>query len=269
MPKSKRDIRPPHEPWQPLRVAEPPLGYLSFFYSDGLSPLAVREVTRPYDNKSDPNIETGTYGLFSTCQRSMRASIVKRGVKYLFFVCRRDNVRVVTGYYRVAWYADGVLHAQGADYALAADEVHFIDPPIRLSNLPEPIASVAVRPFRLARRLSTDNTAALLHTLEPRPNALVQYLAEIDRLERFQRFHSGYRYVSWQQEEPFTWDLAVQYLVAKENGAGIVVPNASRTGFWQCDTCRQFVANKALLKRCPYCGTMGSLRPVPQLDGVS
>ena len=264
------NVRPPHEPWQPLEVADPAVGYLSFFYSDELSRLPVREVTRPHDNKSDPNIETGTYGLFSTCQRSMRASAVNRGVQCLFFVCRRNGVRVVSGYYRLAWYADGVLHAEGADYALAADKVHFVDPPIPLSDLPEAVASVATRPFRLARLLSADETFALLLALDAKPNALSQYLAEIDRLERFQRFHSGRRYVSWQQEEPFTWDLAAEYLAAKDEGSAVgVVPNTSPTGFWQCGTCSQFVANRALLKRCPYCGTMSSLRPVTQLDGIS
>ena len=53
-----------------------PAGFLSFYLRDELSALAVRGVTLPGNNKSDPNLETGTYGLFSICCQSMRAGIV-------------------------------------------------------------------------------------------------------------------------------------------------------------------------------------------------
>ena len=89
------------------------------------------------------------------------------------------------------------------------------------------------------------------------------YLSEVDRLERFQSFHSGYRYVSWQQREPFSWDMAFQYLEpSPPSGA---VSNQSATGSWRCSDCEQFVINQALLKRCPFCGSMGTLRPVTDL----
>ncbi len=255
--------KPPDEPWAQLEAAAPTIGCLSFYYSDEVSPLPVRAITRPHDNKSDPNIETGTYGLFSTCQRAMRAGVVNRGVKYVFFVCRRDGRRVVSGYYRIGWFADGILHAQRADFALAAERVHFVNPPIPLSALPEPVATSAARPFRLFKFIGAEDTSAMIDTLDVRPNALQAYLDEVDRLERLQLFHSGYRYVSWQQIDPFSWDMATPYLRAEGGSANDgTMANTSPTGYWQCANCAKYVANMALLKRCPFCRTMGTLRPV-------
>ena len=68
-------VRPPAAPWSPLRVEQPSTGYLSMYLADNISRLPVRHITRPRDNKSDPNIETGTYGLFSTCEHQMRSGI--------------------------------------------------------------------------------------------------------------------------------------------------------------------------------------------------
>ena len=256
-------VKPPAAPWSPLRLDQPATGYLSMYLADDLSRLPVRDITRPRDNKSDPNIETGTYGLFSTCEHQMRSGIVNGGAQYIFFMCRWGGRRVVSGYYRLAWKAPGTLHSRRRrDFALAADIVHFVDPPIPIADLPEPVASVAGTGFRLYKRIDTAQTQALVSMLNERPNAIPDYLSEIDRLERFQAFHSGYRYVSWQQEEPFSWDMALRYL-ERSNGSK-AVPNQSATGSWRCSdhTCGQFVINQALLKRCPFCGSMGTLRPV-------
>ena len=244
------------------------MGYVSMYLADDLSRLPVRQITRPRDNKSDPNLETGTYGLFSTCERQMRSGIVNRGAKYIFFLCRWGGRRVVSGYFRLAWKAPGTLHtARKADFALAADEVHFVDPPIPIAELPELVVSVVGTDFRLFKRIDSAHTQVLLSTLKGRPNATADYLSEIDRLERFQSFHSGYRYVSWQQKEPFSWDIANRYLEPSIDSE--VTPNQSPTGFWYCTECDQFVSNQALLKRCPFCGSMGTLQPVTDLDSVS
>ena len=259
-------VKPPAAPWSPLRVAQPATGYLSMYLADDLSRLPVRHITRPHDNKSDPNIETGTYGLFSTCEHQMRSGIVNRGAQYIVFVCRWDGRRVVSGFYRLAWRAPGTLHSpKKADFVLAADTVHFINPPIPVSGLPEHLAAVAGTRFRLFKRLESAHTEELISILSGRPNALLEYLAEIDRLERFQAFHSGYRYVSWQQREPFTWDMAHRYL---EPSASLnASPNQSATGTWLCanSACGLYVVNQALLKRCPFCGSMGTLQPVTDL----
>ena len=261
-------VKPPAAPWSPLWVDRPATGYLSMYLADDLSRLPVRHITRPHDNKSDPNIETGTYGLFSTCEHQMRSGIVKRGAQYIVLMCRWGGRRVVSGYYRLAWKAPGTLHtAKKTDFALAADEIYFVDPPIPIEELPEPVASVVGTGFRLFKQMDSAHTQALISVLRDRPNAIVDYLSEIDRLERFHSFHSGYRYVSWQQKEPFSWDIANRYL---EPSADLrVVPNRSATGFWRCTDCEQFVSNQALLKRCPFCGSMGTLQPVTDPTYVS
>ena len=236
------------------------------YYADNLSRLPVRHITRPRDNKSDPNIETGTYGLFSTCERQMRSGIVKRGAQFIFFMCRWDERRVVSGYYRLAWKAQGPLHTAGRpDVVLAADEVHFVDPPIPIAELPEPVAAVVGTGFRLVKRIDSIHTQALISQLRERPNAADDYLGEIERLEKFQSFHSGYRYVTWQQQEPFSWDMAHRYLEPSTSLND--VPNQSDTGAWHCTevACGQYVINQALLKRCPYCGSMGTLQPVTDI----
>ena len=254
-------VKPPAAPWTPLQVDQPPTGYLSMYLADNLSRLPVRHITRPHDNKSDPNIETGTYGLFSTCEHQMRSGILSGGAQYIIFMCRWGRRRVVSGYYRLAWKAPGTLHtAKKADFVFAADEVYFVDPPIPIAELPEPVASVVGTGFRLFKRIDSTHTQALLSILRARPNAIADYLSEIDRLEQFQFFHSGYRYVTWQQEEPFNWEMASRYLEPSTDLK--VVPNQSTSGFWRCSVCEQFVSNQALLKRCPFCGSMGTLQPV-------
>ena len=114
----------------------------------------------------------------------------------------------------------------------------------------------------MSKRVNAIETQTIIAALESRPNALEDYLSEIDRVERFQAFHSGYRYVSWKQEEPFSWKMARQYLV--ESNTPGVVPNQSPTGFWRCTNlhCEQFVNNKSLLRRCPFCNAMGTLQVV-------
>ena len=257
---ASKSARPPTPPWMPLWPNEPATGYLSMYLADDLSRLPVRHITRPNDNKSDPNIETGTYGLFSTCERQMRAGIVKNGAQYVIFMCRWGQGRAVTGYYRLAWKAPGTLHVRQVDYALAAEVMHFVDQPIPIVELPEPLSSVVGKKFRLSKRIDSSHTEQLVSILSEQPNALPDYLEEVDRLERFQLSHSGFRYPSWQQEEPFNWEMAERYL---EPSFGVtVVKNQTVEGVWLCSNpdCVSVVRNQSLLKRCPACGTMGTLQ---------
>ena len=191
----------------------------------------------------------------------MRSGIVNIGAQYIFFVCQWGGRRVVSGYYRLAWKAPGTLHSEKTrDFALAADAVHFVDPPIPIADLPAPLASEVGAGFRLNKRLDSSFTETLVSILDEAPSALADYLGEVDRLERVQTFHSGYRYVSWRQIDPFSWDMARQYL--EPSSRVIAVPNQSATGFWRCSDCEQFVANRSLLKQCSFCGAMGTLKPV-------
>ena len=102
----EEELKPPNAPWIAIPIPQDAGGCLSVYYSDPLSRVPVREVTRPGDNKSDPNIETLTYGLFSTCGRAMRSGMVGRGDRYLFFATKRGAGRVLTGYYDLCWYAE-------------------------------------------------------------------------------------------------------------------------------------------------------------------
>src|SRR3954471_24861893 len=113
-PRMKQQIRD----WIPLTVQSEG-GYLSFYYSDDISPLPVRWVTKPGDNKADPNLETGTYGLFSTCSLSMRSGVVKRKIGIIFFCTRTKAGRELTGFYEPRWFTQGPLGQR--DYCLAAD----------------------------------------------------------------------------------------------------------------------------------------------------
>ena len=199
----------------------------------------------------------------------MRAGIVKNKAQFIVFLCRRGNERAVAGYYRLAWKTEGIWHTTKLDYALAADSVHFVDPPIPVSDLPEPGKAAAESRFRLSKRVNAIETQTIVSALESRPNVLEDYVSEIDRVERFQAFHSDYRYVSWKQEDPFGWEMARHYLV--ESNTQGAVPNQSPTGFWRCTNldCEQFVNNRSLLRRCPFCNAMGTLQVVAILDELA
>lgn len=255
-----RDRRPPNSPWVPLSAMDPPTGCVSYYYSDALGRVPVREVTRPGDNKSDPNLETMTFGLFSTCERQMRASVVNNGIPYIFFITRRDEERVLTGYYKIGWYSDSVLSPRGADYALAATEARFIEEPIPISRIRGRLGEHLRTRFRAFLRLDERETQRLLELINVREDATDLYLAEIDRLERFNEFHTGYR--CWGRNEPFTWDDAATFLAVSTGG--ITMRNVSNTapgGVWRCQACDKVIENKSLLKICPACGKAGTLVP--------
>src|SRR5260370_20242924 len=132
--------RPPAPPWQP--VADSGRGYLSVYLSDALARYPVRAITRSADNKSDPNIETLTYGLFSTCEPQMRNRIVQDGASTVFYITSHGpKPRAITGYYRIGWYTEGARGARHKDFALAARQARLIDP-IPVASLPAELAVV-------------------------------------------------------------------------------------------------------------------------------
>jgi hypothetical protein len=256
------DSRPPAPPWCEIRPRRPE-GYLSYYLADGLSGFPVRAVTLPNNNKSDPNIETKTYGLFSTCAHGMRASVVKQHYGFVVFITRQHGERVVTGYYRLRWYAPGALVRVPPDFALAADRVRFVYPAIRPSELPSTVSEVVKKPFRIFKHIAPETLQSLVEALEERSDATDEYLAEIDRLERYNQFHTGYRYPTWKLRESFSWQLAPRYLHTGSGAQGkrALASTSSPNDAWDCSACGAVVHNKALLKRCPECGGMDSLRP--------
>ncbi len=180
--------------------------------SEPLTRYPIRHVTRPADNKSDPNIETATYGLFSTCEQQMRGKVVREGRPYLFFVTTHGKrSRALTGYYDLAWYAESTGGAASGDYALAASKIKFINP-IPLETLPEPVRQVCIQPFRTIKPIASSTVIRLHELIDGRPDSTESYLSELRRIERFARYHSGYSYPSWGMAGSFNWNIAARYL---------------------------------------------------------
>lgn len=249
-------IVPPNPPWKKLEALEQ-RACLAFYYSDDLARVPVREVTRPQDNKSDPNLETGTFGMFSTCEQRLRTSVVRNKIPFIIFFTSRNGKRVITGYYKVGWYAEGAFGSSGRDYALAASTMRFVDPPLRVEDLPEPARTKAISKFRPWRHLDAEATGQVISMLDQRPNATETYIAEIDRLERFNVRAIGFR--CWRRDHPFGWDDA-RRLIGRSVDVGSVT-NRSPTDWWRCETCETPVKAKSLLKECPFCAAVGTLRP--------
>lgn len=271
-PPPEAHVRPPSAPWEELVPVEPQRGHLSFYYSDPLSKYAVRHVTRRNDNKSDPNLETMTYGLFSTCELDMRVGIVRDRAPHVFFVTNYRGERALSGYYHVRWFARGppVLSYRrhgGTDYYLAADGTKFIHPPI-------PLAEVAAqtgdpwfsRQFRTYKGATSERVAQLHAILDPLEDRSELLVAEVRRLERLNmRFH-GARYVNWGQVSPFDWEFAKQFLnppktVPLTFDRSILPKGEQLYNFWVCSQCSKEIQSVAPLKRCPACGAVGWLVP--------
>lgn len=237
-------------------------GVLSYYYSEDAAAVPIRAVMLANNNKSDPNIETATYGLFSTCSSRTRSGIVRRGTGYMFFVTQRDGGRMITGYYRLKWFTPGSLG--GRDFAVAADHVHFIAPGIRVQDLPAELRSHCGKRFRLSLGLDSVQTCALLWVLDRHPNQVGRYREEIDRIERLNMHLTRFRYVAWRRTEPFSWEAARLYLPAA-NEWRLTPPapsrhkNKSRSDWWKCTKCGKRTPSKALLKICPWCEKQATL----------
>ncbi len=78
---SYESVIPPSSQWTQLHIADKG-GFLSFYYSDSNSVIPVRDITRLGDSKSDPNLETKTYGMFSTCEEDMRRRGVRLDIRF-------------------------------------------------------------------------------------------------------------------------------------------------------------------------------------------
>jgi hypothetical protein len=260
---ASRSFEPPNAPWIRLNPDPHAGAYLSVYLSDPSSPVLVRDVTRVANNKSDPNLETGTFGLFSTCERAMRTSVVTRRIGAIFFMTHGKHGRVLVGMYELGWYAPGASSDGKPDWALAAVRVRFVHPAVSLSDLPEPPRAVVSTRFRCSKLISTSTAERLHELLEDRADRTALYLEEIDRLERFNRSLTGFRYVGWRNPGKFDWVEAQRYLVpsAEAMAGPWVATNSSPSGRWVCISCGYVVVNMALLKSCPGCRAIGTLRP--------
>jgi len=198
---SPRDIRPPNLPWKRLEPATGG-GVLSFYYSDSHSKIPVRDITRFGDSKSDPNLETMTYGLFSTCEQEMRQSFVLKGMEHLFFCTNRAHVRVLTKH-----------RGNRDDYWLAGNEIRFVNPGFPLRDLSGYLRRVRLDlRFRRFLYLGEPTVRRLLSLLRDTPEATREYLKEIKRLEGENLEKYGFTYTNWKKAEGFDWNWASKYL---------------------------------------------------------
>lgn len=265
-PPPRPDYRPPAAPWQAMDFPASPQAFVSFYISDDLARWPVRAITLPKNNKSDPNLETLSYGLFSTCEPKMRVGIVNRNVRHIVFLTNiRSKGRHVTGYYELGWYTHGSLWPNVRDYALAARSARFIEP-IPVGAFGGGLGDRLQRRWRSFILLDAELSAELLSIVSAAPDKTLEYLSEIDRLERINYYFTGHRYVSWQRREPWTWADAARYLTPPALSDGGASPNASPTGQWRCGSCGEITVNEALLKLCPYCHEGGTLRPINEED---
>lgn len=203
-----RDVRPPNSPWASLEPGDGSRAALSFYYSDPLSDIPVREVSHKNDPKADPNLETLTFGLFSTCDKRMRATIVKEGVELQFLCTNRGGVRVLTGYYHIGWYYK--VPATTDDYMLAARTARFVAPGFPLSELTPYLRGDQLdKWFRTFRYIDGETADRLLLLLKDTPDATPQYISEIHRLEQLTLKRDGYIYQG-KYPNGFSWDAALR-----------------------------------------------------------
>lgn len=267
---------PPNEPWEELSDPSAQEGYLSYYLSDDVSKYAVREVTRPNDNKSDPNLETMSYGLFSTCERGMRAGAVNSNRPYIFFLTKRGDRRYLTGYYHIKWFTEGhpvfsYLRSGKVqdDYILVADKMKFVHPPIPMEEIAERFNDEFFSKwFRTYKITNEVRTADLLEVIDQREDVTKNYLDEIERLELVNRRYHDYRYTNWEQNERFSWEMAASYLFTETDLDISEVQerfdsiSSEDVSWWECLECGHEVESERPLKRCPNCNTIGTQIPL-------
>lgn len=280
-------------PWTEIDQDEGAGGMVSTIHSSKLASLPVRDITRLdqnfklnalADNKSDPNIETMTFGVFSTCEMRPRKKFVEDGRRYLFFRTKWQGQNSIIGYYDVKWH----LSSQAPRYIqkgkridvvheemLAATHCHFVAKPVPLSQLADivdqeekALAGRAIQPLKL----SAAEALELKALLDEQPDASEQYLEEIERLEEYQRAnHNGIAYLNWPRKNGFSWvearrpieqagiqDWEERKTQWNENGEELA------RNWWMCESCDTRMESHHTIKFCntEACHAGGPIRPL-------
>ena len=206
--------------WVPIDTQTSGLGRLAFYYSSQDTSLPVRAVAKKWDNKADPNIETETWGLFSTCMPSTRKGIVERGDSYLFFFTNWKGERRVTGYYELGWYAHTGIRVRDLrgtlkfpDLAIRAKKVRFVQDGLILRGVNSKASKVTARLLskgelsgygpRESTRTDPQLSAVIKSELDKRADVTRDYVKEIHALENANMESTGFRYPSWKRREGF------------------------------------------------------------------
>lgn len=257
-------MRPPNPPWVAIEPNATSPSVLEFYHSAKHAYLPVRDIGRlkcirrrlVADNKSDPNLETATFGLCSTCSMKMRSSAVQHQSPYIFFFCQwpvnGHSQRCLAGFYELGWHCPN--GTQRRDYALAATRQHFVAKPIPFAVLDQRFCCDLTKPFRLFKLVPPDLASRLRDILLEQPNATSRYLREIQRLEGINFAGTGYRYVNFKRRQSYDWGI-VEALRSVLGQASVLdsVSNNSPSGWWQCSGCEEFFPSGSRLALCPGC----------------
>ena len=206
--------------WQKLDTnSQQPTGHIAYYYSDQEAELPVRGVRKQWDSKADPNFETRTYGLFSTCMPPARKNIVDRSDSFIFFFTNWKGQRIFTGYYELGHYIDtGITpRANGKarsfrDFALRAKRVHFVKVGIPLigrrwskitieSFQDDVIDAYGPRDFK---KIDSAITQRLRQMLDRQKDSTEEYIRELRKLEKENLEKHDFRYPSWHRIEAFS-----------------------------------------------------------------
>jgi hypothetical protein len=205
------DVRPPNSPWRRINRSRRNIATMTFYYGDEKSLRhPIRDVTHRMDAKHDPNVETGTYGLFSNCCKNERRAIVEEGISTQFFCTSRGNpkgnerIRVLTGYYCPEWYCE----LEPNDYAIAAESIRFVSPGFVLNDIVSYLEGYPIDTFFRTWKHLYDEAVIrrLLLLLNTAPNATAEHITEIHNLETYALEQYGRMYSN--RLNVFSWEYA-------------------------------------------------------------
>lgn len=285
------DYAPPNDPWEEHQASDNAKSYLTLYYcEDEISKYPVREVTKVNDNKSDPNLETMSYGLCSTCTRDIRSGLVKNNRPYIFFCTNYKGERHLAGYYHIGWYSLGppllTNYRNGSirdDYRLVADEMKWLYPPISFDTVADETGFDGILSGFRKKLVSPETTDALLSLFEEREDCSQQYLNEIRRLELINKRYHEYRYPTWEREAGFSWESVRNYVEMMQSGeeedtkeiletkveemdVDLSLVASESVSDWYCLICDHEFENEAPLKLCPNCNNGGGIIPVRAIN---
>lgn len=212
--------RPPSQViWQKIKKNNEATAHLAYYYSNQKTEFPVRDVAKKWDNKSDPNIETKSYGMFSTCMPPARKNMVKRGDSYIFFFTRRNKQRILTGYYELDKFVPtGITPTRGGkpskfkDIALLAKRTHFVRDGIPFTGKTwskiksKHIHENEIKGFGPRDFVNVDAkmTKKLKKLLDEQKDITAEYVKEIHNLENINKENHGKKYPTWKRNNGFT-----------------------------------------------------------------
>lgn len=256
---------PPGPPWVEHTVDPTAPSNINIYYSSERTRVPVRRVNEAANPKSDPNIETFSYGLCSTCTRDVRERIVDEGRPEIFFVTNVDGRRQLVGYYSIGWYSRGPVlpsfYRRGkiqADFRLVADRVELTYPTVDLQSFAREYALEDELLTGFRKKTVPGDVADLLRSaVDSGPDAYEKYVNAARRLEQYNQQHYGTTYPNWGRTGSFTMETIEEYVHPPETIDVERFPwddyeyeNKER---WECYQCSYEFTNGAPLKLCPEC----------------